>query len=222
VHLTVTKQGSGDGSITSDVGDIDCGAVCDGDVPGGEPVTLTAVAAAGSTFTGWSGAACSGTATTCTTALGDDEATAATFDLSAAPPGGPPPAAPLPATPGPTAGGSAVGAELEPGLTPLPHVATGSSATRRALGRPALRARPRLSGHPRVGQELTCTHGSWDEGPARYGFVWTRDAKRAGGGSRHRVRQADRGHLLRCRVTARNAAGAATAESAALRVPLRP
>lgn len=210
VHLTVTKQGSGAGSITSDVGDIDCGAVCDADVPSGQPVTLTAVAAPGSTFTGWSGAACSGTVTTCTTAPGDDEVTAATFDLSAAPPGGSTPAPPVPTSPAPAP-------ELQLVLTPLPHVA---AAAHRAGSRPALRARPMLRGQPHVGRTLSCTRGSWAERPGRYGFVWSRDGKTAGTGASYRVRAADRGHALRCHVTAVNSVGTATAESAAVRIPL--
>jgi Divergent InlB B-repeat domain len=218
VHLTVSKQGAGAGSITSDIGEIDCGAVCDADVPSGEPVTLTAVAAPGSTFTGWTGAGCSGAAATCTIELAEDQAATATFDLSAAPPGGSPPAVPAPASPG---GGPPVAADPLPALTPLPHVAGGSSATHRADLRPALRARPRLRGRPLVGAVLSCTRGSWGASPARYAFVWRRDGKPAGIGARYRVRAADRGHALRCRVTVANAAGTATADSAAVRIPLR-
>jgi hypothetical protein len=60
--LTVTKSGTGTGTVTSDVGLIACGAVCS-DIYPGSTVTLTAAANAGSTFIGWSGGGCSGTGT---------------------------------------------------------------------------------------------------------------------------------------------------------------
>ena len=62
--LTVTKQGSGQGTVTSAPGGIDCGPVCAGLFSFYAPVTLTATPATGSRFTGWSGD-CSGQATTC-------------------------------------------------------------------------------------------------------------------------------------------------------------
>ncbi len=57
--LTVTKAGSGSGTITSSPGGIDCGSTCAHAYTHGTSVTLTATAASGSTFTGWSGD-CSG------------------------------------------------------------------------------------------------------------------------------------------------------------------
>lgn len=56
--LTVTKEGSGTGSVTG--AGIDCGADCSEVVATGTQVELTATADAGSLFSGWSGA-CSGT-----------------------------------------------------------------------------------------------------------------------------------------------------------------
>ncbi|HTJ41569.1 MAG TPA: choice-of-anchor D domain-containing protein [Kofleriaceae bacterium] len=61
--LTVAKTGGGAGTITSAPAGIDCGATCSADFPNGTQVTLTAAAATGSTFTGWTGAGCSGTGT---------------------------------------------------------------------------------------------------------------------------------------------------------------
>lgn|GEM_PF-385050 len=58
--FTVTKTGSGSGTVASDPGGIDCGATCTANFDHGTPVTLSASPAANSTFTGWSGA-CSGT-----------------------------------------------------------------------------------------------------------------------------------------------------------------
>ena len=60
VHtLTVTKAGSGGGTVTGNVGGINCGATCSADLLFGTSATLTATAANGSVFAGWSGA-CSG------------------------------------------------------------------------------------------------------------------------------------------------------------------
>ena len=57
--LSVTKTGSGSGSVTSSAPGIDCGGTCSATFPGMSSVTLTATADAGSHFAGWSGA-CSG------------------------------------------------------------------------------------------------------------------------------------------------------------------
>ncbi|MFP5414236.1 MAG: InlB B-repeat-containing protein [Gammaproteobacteria bacterium] len=64
--LTVSKAGTGTGTVTGT--NFNCGADCTESYPADElmSVTLTAAAAGGSTFTGWSGA-CTGTGT-CTVA----------------------------------------------------------------------------------------------------------------------------------------------------------
>jgi hypothetical protein len=59
--LTVTRSGSGSGTVTSAPPGIACGASCTAGYPANTLVTLTAVASAGSAFTGWSGA-CTGVA----------------------------------------------------------------------------------------------------------------------------------------------------------------
>ncbi len=61
--LSVTKSGSGSGTVTSLPTGIDCGADCSESLVGETSMTLTATPATGSTFTGWSGAGCSGTST---------------------------------------------------------------------------------------------------------------------------------------------------------------
>jgi hypothetical protein len=76
--LTVTKAGSGSGTITSSPAGISCGATCSATFSSGTVLTLTANAASGSTFAGWSGA-CSGTSATCTTTLSGAENVTATF-----------------------------------------------------------------------------------------------------------------------------------------------
>src|SRR4029079_4795172 len=62
VTLTVNKTGAGAGTVTSDVGGINCGATCSASVSSGTVVTLTAAPTTG-IFTGWSGGGCSGTGT---------------------------------------------------------------------------------------------------------------------------------------------------------------
>src|SRR5581483_4671155 len=63
--LSVVLTGNGGGAVASDPAGIDCGATCTARFAPGTSVTLTATAAADSTFAGWSGA-CTGTAPTCT------------------------------------------------------------------------------------------------------------------------------------------------------------
>lgn len=60
--LTASTAGNGSGNISSSPAGINCPATCSQSFSSGTPVTLTATAAFGSTFTGWSGA-CAGTGT---------------------------------------------------------------------------------------------------------------------------------------------------------------
>lgn len=61
--LTVTKPGTGTGSVSSSPAGIICGAICSANFNYNASVTLTASASSDSTFTGWSGEGCSGTGT---------------------------------------------------------------------------------------------------------------------------------------------------------------
>jgi hypothetical protein len=79
VRLTVVKAGSGTGTVLSDPSGIDCGTRCTSGFDLGATVTLRATAAPGSTFTGWSGAGCSGTAE-CTVLMDSAKAVTATFE----------------------------------------------------------------------------------------------------------------------------------------------
>ncbi len=88
--LSVTKEGAGSGTVTSSPTGIDCGSTCSASFALSTRVTLTAIPASGSSFSGWGGS-CSGEATTCTvTVLGARSATA-TFTGEPAPPPPTPP-----------------------------------------------------------------------------------------------------------------------------------
>jgi hypothetical protein len=65
--LSVSKSGSGEGSVNSDPTGIDCGTDCSEDYQAGTSVILSAVAAENSVFTQWSGA-CSGSSS-CTVTM---------------------------------------------------------------------------------------------------------------------------------------------------------
>jgi len=76
--LTVTKAGSGTGTVTSNVGSIDCGETCT-DNYDGTVVTLTATATSPNYFAGWSGTGgCTGTST-CQLTMSAARAVTATF-----------------------------------------------------------------------------------------------------------------------------------------------
>ena len=81
VPLSVTKNGTGAGTVTSSPAGIACGTDCGETLPVGTPVTLTATAATGSVFVGWSGA-CGGTAATCTWTMSAATAVTATFNTT--------------------------------------------------------------------------------------------------------------------------------------------
>ena len=77
-NLTVSKAGTGSGTVTSNPAGINCGSTCTATYNAGTVVTLTASAAAGSTFSGWSGGGCSGTGT-CSVPVNSTTAVSATF-----------------------------------------------------------------------------------------------------------------------------------------------
>ncbi|HEX6667373.1 MAG TPA: hypothetical protein VF081_12345 [Solirubrobacterales bacterium] len=81
--LTVTKAGSGAGSVFSSPAGINCGPTCLVSFKDGTLVTLTAMADAGSTFAGWGGV-CSGTGT-CVVTLSAAKSVTATFNAVALP-----------------------------------------------------------------------------------------------------------------------------------------
>ena len=80
--LTVTKTGNG--TVSSIPAGINCGSDCSESYPANTAVTLTATAASGYGFTGWSGG-CAGTAPTCALILSADQTVTATFSAIASP-----------------------------------------------------------------------------------------------------------------------------------------
>jgi hypothetical protein len=77
--LTVTRAGTGSGTVTSAPPGIACGVTCAASFAAGTDVTLTEAPSAGSTFDGWSGAGCSGATSTCTVPMSAAQAVTATF-----------------------------------------------------------------------------------------------------------------------------------------------
>jgi hypothetical protein len=77
--LSVTKAGTGIGTVTSTPAGLNCGSTCSGTFNSGTVVTLTATAAAGSTFAGWSGTGCS----TGSVTMNSNMSCTATFQLVA-------------------------------------------------------------------------------------------------------------------------------------------
>ena len=79
--LSYTRAGTGAGTVTSSPAGISCANTCTANFTGGTSVTLTASAASGSTFAGWSGA-CTGTGS-CTVSMTQARTVTATFNGSA-------------------------------------------------------------------------------------------------------------------------------------------
>jgi hypothetical protein len=81
--LTVTKSGTGTGTVTSIPAEIDCGTLCSAEFEESEEVELIPTAAAGSEFAGWSGA-CAGTEI-CKVPMSAAESVGAVFSPAAPP-----------------------------------------------------------------------------------------------------------------------------------------
>lgn len=79
--LTVSKNGSG--TVTSNPAGINCGTTCSASYATGISVTLTASAAAGYTFGGWSGSGCSGNGA-CTVSMTQGRSVSASFTADTA------------------------------------------------------------------------------------------------------------------------------------------
>lgn len=93
-------------------------------------------------------------------------------------------------------------------------------------GVPVNTSSPAISGTPDVGETLSCSSGSWSgDTPQTYTYTWIRDRTVvAGPGSQSTYipTVADQGHQIECEVNATNAAGSASASSAAVNVSAAP
>lgn len=83
-QLTLTKEGMGDGTVTStsspaQTAQINCGATCQVNFPNNATVTLTASPDENSDFAGWSGEGCTGTSPTCNLPMDANKGVTATF-----------------------------------------------------------------------------------------------------------------------------------------------
>ena len=78
--LSVARTGAGSGVVSAAAAGIDCGSTCSKVLNAGTSVTLSAVAATGSRFAGWSGA-CTGTALSCTVSMSQSRSVTASFSL---------------------------------------------------------------------------------------------------------------------------------------------
>jgi Divergent InlB B-repeat domain len=79
LSLTVSESGTGQGTVSSSPAGISCGTACTQTYTSGTVVTLSAAAASGSKFAGWSGG-CSGTGT-CSLSGNTSISVKATFSL---------------------------------------------------------------------------------------------------------------------------------------------
>jgi hypothetical protein len=104
-------------------------------------------------------------------------------------------------------------------LAALTVAGVGHATTQAA---PTNTAPPTIAGTPTVGQTLTAENGTWTGSPTSYSYQWLRCD--ASGGScvnapngtqkTYTLVAGDRGHTMRVRVTATNADGSASAQSA--------
>lgn len=89
---------------------------------------------------------------------------------------------------------------------------------------PANTVLPAITGSTALAGVLTCSTGTWSNGPTGYTYQWLRDGAAISGATANTrtVAAADQGHTLSCAVTASNGAGANTAASAGTSVPAAP
>jgi hypothetical protein len=82
--FTLTREGTGSGTVISSPAGIDCGSDCAETYDHGTEVTLTAAADTGAEFSGWSGGGCAGTGQ-CSVIMNADKTVTATFNLLSGP-----------------------------------------------------------------------------------------------------------------------------------------
>lgn len=81
VTLTVSRDGTGFGTVTSEPAGIACGKACSAQFPEGHTITLFAAPAAGSRFAGWGGACAQSPGNICTVSLAAPASASASFVL---------------------------------------------------------------------------------------------------------------------------------------------
>lgn len=81
---------------------------------------------------------------------------------------------------------------------------------------PANTVAPTITGDPVVGQLLFTSDGTWTGTPTSYAYQWYKDGSAASGETydNYLIQDADVGSVFKCRVTATNASGSASADSA--------
>jgi len=121
VSLAVVKTGTGSGTVSSAPAGITCGSICSSNYTSGSSLTLNASAAAGSTFTGWTGGGCSGTGS-CSVTLSAATTVTANFDQTTTSTPTPPP----PTTSGTTTGTTQAPPPPPPVTLTVSKVGTGS------------------------------------------------------------------------------------------------
>ena len=118
---------------------------------------------------------------------------------------------------------SRVTATNSDGSTAAVSAATSAVAPATASGTPKLTDRPIISGTPTVGHTLTSDQGSWTGSPTSYAYQWQHcDADNivactdiaAATSATYALHTVDLGYRMRVKVTAKNAKGSATANSA--------
>ncbi|MCC6179384.1 MAG: S8 family serine peptidase [Chloroflexi bacterium] len=151
VNLTVHREGTGSGRVTSGDGKIDCGATCSADYPIDTSVSLTAAPSAGSAFAGWSGA-CTGSGP-CQVTLDAARSVTATFQALI-------PCAPRPSVVSTVAVG---GGALFVHVRPTPFNTPGTNLIQQVKFGTFENATVTLNGQPvSSGQTVTLTPGSQD------------------------------------------------------------
>ncbi len=87
---------------------------------------------------------------------------------------------------------------------------------------PVETTRPRVTGSAKAGGTLSCSPGSWNNNATTFAYQWYRDGTSLAGftSSTYRLGSLDEGTTLMCLVTASNAAGQASAQSNAVKIPI--